>query len=201
LTTRRARSGSDQNPASDCSPSSSRSRVSFRARSKKLPQLEEAPLPAPGDALELEQVFVNLVLNAADSMPGGGRLVIWTQRAPREALEVGLTRRADDPRTSLRSRKRDERLSLWVATHDAEEVVMVVIADSGQGVKSGDEERIFEPFFTTKAPDQGSGLGLAVVRRLVDAMGGMVWVQAAREGGAAFHLVLPIFAGETAAPR
>jgi len=166
-----------------------------------LTQLEEAPLPARGDTLALEQVFVNLILNAADAMPGGGRLVIWTQRAPRQALEGGLMRRAGDARTSMPSRRRDERLAQWVSTHDAEDVAMVVMADSGHGVQPGDEERIFEPFVTTKAPDQGSGLGLAVVRRLVDAMRGMVWVQTAREGGAAFHLVFPIFNTDPATAR
>ncbi len=166
-----------------------------------LTQFDEAPLPAPGDALELEQVFVNLLLNAADAMPGGGRLVIWTQRAPRQALEGGLMRRAGDARTSMPSRLRDERLAQWVSTHDAEDVAMVVLADSGHGVQPGDEERIFEPFVTTKPPDQGSGLGLAVVRRLVDAMRGLVWVQSAREGGAAFHLVFPIATADAATAR
>ena len=68
----------------------------------------------------------------------------------------------------------------------------LVVADSGHGVPRGDEERIFEPFVTTKSAGKGTGLGLAIVRRMVDQLDGLIWVQRSREGGAAFHLVLPI---------
>jgi signal transduction histidine kinase len=53
-------------------------------------------------------------------------------------------------------------------------------------------ERIFDPFFTTKPPGKGTGLGLAIVARIVDNLGGVVWVRPAREGGAAFVMMFPL---------
>jgi two-component system NtrC family sensor kinase len=65
------------------------------------------------------------------------------------------------------------------------------VADSGNGVPLSDRERIFDPFFTTKPPGAGTGLGLAIVQRIVHELGGLVWVDDAREGGAAFKVFLP----------
>ena len=167
-------------------------------------QIDEQPLPVAATALQLEQTFTNLVLNAADAMAGSGRLSIYTRRVPRTALVDGSMRRAADrtapvpsgPPTLAPPRPRNERLDRWVAERSDAFVVKVVFADSGHGVKRGDEERIFEPFVTTKPSERGTGLGLAVVRRLVDVMEGLVWVQPSREGGAAFHLVLPLHVEE-----
>jgi signal transduction histidine kinase len=65
------------------------------------------------------------------------------------------------------------------------------VADAGPGVPESERDRIFDPFYTTKAPGAGTGLGLAIVQRLVDEMRGLVWVERAREGGAAFKIFLP----------
>jgi signal transduction histidine kinase len=59
-------------------------------------------------------------------------------------------------------------------------------------VPEEESERIFDPFYTTREPGKGTGLGLAIVLRIVENFQGIVWVQEAREGGAAFHLLLPI---------
>ena len=64
--------------------------------------------------------------------------------------------------------------------------------DSGPGVSPEHAERIFDPFFTTKEPGKGTGLGLAIVARVVENLDGIVWVDRAREGGAAFHLLFPL---------
>jgi hypothetical protein len=154
-------------------------------------QLDTAPLPVPGTALELEQAFANLLLNAVDAMPGGGTLAVWTKRLARTSLVEGSPRRSGDVSAPVPFR-RDERMERWIASHEIAQVVKVVVADSGHGVADGHEERIFEPFVTTKASTHGTGLGLPIVRGVVDAMGGLVWVQRSREGGAAFHIVLPI---------
>jgi len=154
-------------------------------------RLDTAPLQVRGTDLELEQVFANLVLNAVDAMPGGGTLAFWTRRIPRTALADGSPRRAGDALVHEPSR-RDGRMDQWLAAHGAPHVVKIVVADSGHGVARGYEERIFEPFVTTKEADSGTGLGLSIVRGIVDAMQGIVWVQRSREGGAAFHLVLPL---------
>jgi signal transduction histidine kinase len=68
---------------------------------------------------------------------------------------------------------------------------LLLVADSGPGVAVEDRDRIFDPFYTTKAPGRGTGLGLAIVARVVDDMGGVVWVDTAREGGAAFKIFFP----------
>jgi C4-dicarboxylate-specific signal transduction histidine kinase len=72
-----------------------------------------------------------------------------------------------------------------------QEGALVFVADSGSGVPPEDREKIFEPFYTTKEPGRGTGLGLAIVARSVDDMGGVVWVDDAREGGAAFKMFFP----------
>jgi signal transduction histidine kinase len=69
--------------------------------------------------------------------------------------------------------------------------VFLLVADTGPGIPFADRERVFDPFFTTKDPGQGTGLGLAIVARTVHEHGGIVWVDCAREGGAAFKVFLP----------
>ncbi|MBM4195111.1 MAG: HAMP domain-containing histidine kinase [Gemmatimonadetes bacterium] len=159
-------------------------------------QVSPAPKPTRGSALELEQAIANLVLNAAAAMPEGGRLVIWAERFNRQALLDATQRRTDDEGGRIiHPRRPDDRLSTWLESLDVEEVVKIVVADSGHGFGHGNLEEIFEPFFTSKGADDGVGLGLTVVRRVVDAMDGIVWAQRSREGGAAFHIVLPVQAG------
>jgi C4-dicarboxylate-specific signal transduction histidine kinase len=68
---------------------------------------------------------------------------------------------------------------------------LVFVADSGPGVPPEDRAKVFEPFFTTKEPGRGTGLGLAIVARSVYDMGGLIWVDTAREGGAVFKIFLP----------
>ncbi len=156
-------------------------------------QVSEAPKPTRGTAIELEQAIANLVLNAAAAMPEGGRLVIWAERFNREALLAASKRRTDgDEGRIVHPRRSDDRLSTWLESLDVEEVVKIVVADSGHGFHHGNLEKVFEPFFTSKAADDGVGLGLTVVRRVVDSMDGIVWAQKSREGGAAFHIVLPV---------
>lgn len=155
-------------------------------------QLSDKPKPTRGTAVELEQAIANLVLNAAAAMPEGGRLVIWAERFNRQALLDASTRRTDSEGKIVHPRRADDRLSSWLATLDVDEVVKIVVADSGHGFHHGNVEKIFEPFFTEKAGDGGVGLGLTVVRRVVDAMDGIVWAQKSREGGLAFHIVLPV---------
>jgi signal transduction histidine kinase len=60
-------------------------------------------------------------------------------------------------------------------------------------VPTEDEERIFEPFYSTKQPGKGTGLGLAIVASTIENLGGTIWVQRAREGGAAFVVLLPLY--------
>jgi signal transduction histidine kinase len=155
-------------------------------------QISDKPKPTRGTAIELEQAIANLVLNAAAAMPEGGRLVIWAERFSREGMLEASTRRTDSEGKIVHPRRADDRLSTWLESLDVDEVVKIVVADSGHGFHHGDLDKIFEPFFTNKPGNDGIGLGLTVVRRVVDSMDGIVWAQRSREGGAAFHIVLPV---------
>jgi len=144
-----------------------------------------------GQRHEFEQVLVNLMINAADAMKGEGRLVIYTERTSRETLRLPATRRELNGAPSAIEHAPLTRAEVWLERTPASDVVKVVVADSGPGIDPSLSEKIFDPFFTTKDPGKGTGLGLAIVSRVVDNLGGTIWVTTAREGGAAFHLLLP----------
>jgi two-component system NtrC family sensor kinase len=136
----------------------------------------------------LEQALVNLVLNAVDAAPGDA-VVVGTRRwaydpgraAPRRDSDPGLASFLRQPA------RRPARVEFSAGAPGA----LVFVADGGPGVRPQDREKIFEPFFTTKPPGRGTGLGLAIVARAVHEMGGVVWVDSAREGGAAFKMFFP----------
>ena len=154
----------------------------------------EAPV-VNGDRHELEQVFVNLLLNAADATGDSGVIAVSTTVMTRANIQRGFERRASDALASGTPHPPSPRVSAWLAREErSDEFVKIIVADSGTGVPEADVERIFDPFFTTKEPGRGTGLGLAIVARTVDNFGGIVWVERAREGGAALHLFLPIVA-------
>src|SRR6266571_2537887 len=143
-----------------------------------------------GRAHVLEQTLVNLLLNAVDATPPGGAIIIGARRW---AYEPGqsLPKRASDPGTAHFPRV-SERRPARVEFADGQPGTLIFVADSGPGVPAADREKVFEPFYTTKEPGRGTGLGLAIVARSVHEMGGVVWVDGAREGGAAFKLVFLI---------
>ena len=124
------------------------------------------------DPSQLEQVLLNLGVNARDAMPGGGTLRIVTQ-------EVVLTRGRDRD-AGARSRARDITSAL-------------IVSDTGSGMDEETRSRIFEPFFTTKGPGKGTGLGLATVYGIVKQSDGGITVDSdARRG---LH-VLDLSAGQ-----
>ena len=142
---------------------------------------------------DLEQVFVNLMLNAIDAMDHEGLVALRTRINDVSAFGEGSDKRRTD-RTQERWTHRPSRRALaWLSRPDSpNRFLQVVIADSGTGVAPEDEERIFEPFFSTKQPGKGTGLGLAIVASTIENLGGTIWVQRAREGGAAFVILLPL---------
>ena len=153
-----------------------------------------------GERHDLEQVFVNVLLNAAHAVEPTGEVAIRTTCMTRETLEAGMVRAGDAPGTSV-PHMPSPRVHRWLESENRpEEVVKIIIADSGPGVPDEDSERIFDPFFTTREPGKGTGLGLAIVLRIVENFQGIVWVQKAREGGAAFHLLFPLAPETPGAP-
>jgi two-component system cell cycle sensor histidine kinase/response regulator CckA len=120
------------------------------------------------DQAQLEQVIINLAVNARDAMPEGGTLTIRTDK-------VHLAR----------TTKRD------VETMPAGDYTQIEVADSGCGVSQEHLDRIFEPFFTTKEVGAGTGLGLSMVYGIVKQTGGFIFVDSTLETGTTFTILLP----------
>jgi two-component system, NtrC family, sensor kinase len=142
---------------------------------------------------DLEQAFVNLLLNAVEAMQGVGHLALRSRIVSAAMLRTADARRHDDATSDRFTHVPNARLIAWLDRPDRPEAALqVVVADSGPGVPSDDAERVFEPFYSSKSETRGTGLGLAIVAQTVEGLGGTIWVQPAREGGAAFVMLLPL---------
>ena len=152
-----------------------------------------------GDESQLSQVFINIVLNAIDAMPNGGKLQIQTRGYVLEYLSgdwpqgMYSRRRKSDPDESDYSHLRRPYLFSTRLTKfsKGDRLVKLVITDTGSGIRKEDLENIFDPFFTTKAPDKGTGLGLSISLRIIESVGGEIRVESEIGKGTTFELYFP----------
>ncbi|HEX6107710.1 MAG TPA: PAS domain S-box protein [Gemmatimonadales bacterium] len=123
------------------------------------------------DPARVEQILMNLVLNARDAMPRGGRVTVETSVVSLEATEAKRGAAASPP--------------------PSQRYVMLSVSDTGHGMDAATLQRIWEPFFTTKATGRGTGLGLSTVYGSVQQGGGFVWADSAAGKGTIIQVYWP----------
>jgi len=131
--------------------------------------LTEDLLATEVDQGQMEQVLLNLFINASDAMPGGGKIILKTMNATHNNIKDKLY---DDLKPG--------------------DYVLLTMTDTGTGMDKSTMERIFDPFFTTKEMSCGTGLGLASVYGIINAHGGYIDVESKKGQGSTFSLYLPV---------
>ncbi len=132
--------------------------------------------PVSADATQLDQVLLNLCVNARDAMPDGGRLALCAENVRLDKQHAGL-----------------------VPDAKPGPYVMIQLTDTGHGIPREIMSKIFDPFFTTKEPGKGTGLGLATVLGIVKSHGGFVDVRSEANQGSTFTIHLPAMPGNAVA--
>ncbi|MGO9481556.1 MAG: sensor histidine kinase, partial [Candidatus Kryptoniota bacterium] len=122
-----------------------------------------------GDPAQLQEVFVNLIVNAIHSMEN----VLQSGTPPRGSRKLTI--------------------STWCASENDQQAVQAVISDTGCGIAKENLQMIFNPFFTTKEVGKGTGLGLAITQRIVQDHKGTISVDSAVDEGTVFKLMFPVY--------
>ena len=138
-------------------------------------QLSAALLPIRADVSQVQQILMNLAINAQNAMPQRGRIIIETRVVP--AVEITTL-----PDTEIAP----------------EAYVSLSVSDTGVGMDTYTQEHAFEPFFTTKDNGKGTGLGLAMVHGIVEQHGGAISMESVPESGTAFRILFPALRREAA---
>jgi two-component system cell cycle sensor histidine kinase/response regulator CckA len=120
------------------------------------------------DSSQVEQVLINLAINAREAMPNGGKLTI-------KLANANVDQEPAYPHVELRP----------------DNYVVLEVQDNGRGITPEVKTRLFDPFFTTKAVGEGTGLGLATVYGIVKQSGGMIEVESEINAGSTFRIFLP----------
>jgi signal transduction histidine kinase len=136
-------------------------------------ELDDTLAPVYADPGQIEQVLLNLALNASDAMPDGGRLSFQTSMAELDDLP---TTSGEFPTTPVRH-------------------ACLMVRDSGHGMDRETAAHAFDPFFTTKESGKGTGLGLASVHGIVTQLGGRIWLYSEPGKGTVFKIFLPVSDG------
>jgi two-component system, cell cycle sensor histidine kinase and response regulator CckA len=130
--------------------------------------LPKAALAVEADPTQIEQVLMNLAINARDAMPSGGSL-----------------------RLAVRHSRVDESFTREHPPMPPGEYVLLEVTDTGTGMTAQTAARAFEPFFSTKHPSQGTGLGLSTVYGIIKQSGGFIWIDTELGRGTTFSIYLP----------
>ncbi len=139
-----------------------------RADTEIITGLEPEPGWVDADPVQIQQVLINLVVNAQDAMPAGGRITV----------EIGRHAAGPEPGDTI-------------VPIDPGRYVTLTVSDTGKGIDPTIQAHIFEPFFTTKPPGMGTGLGLSTVYGIVEQSGGRVGFRSTNDRGTTFIIYLP----------
>jgi two-component system NtrC family sensor kinase len=160
-------------------------------------RIEERLPPVHADRHQLQQVLINLFLNARDAMPDGGTITVEARRGdPAAELHQAA---GSNPTVRMGRRREDFNRAFrasFAETCAQVPCVRLEIRDTGEGILPENLAKVFDPFYTTKEPGKGTGLGLAICARIIDTFRGRITVESTPGEGTAFVLWLPVKAGE-----
>lgn len=142
------------------------------------------------DRGQLQQVLINLLINARDAMPDGGSIEVLVHEAC-----LNREQRGEAVKGVVRGRRKGDFGILFrmeAPENGTLRCIRIDVRDTGHGISEANIERIFDPFFTTKEPGKGTGLGLSIAARIIDSFGGRITVVSDHGLGTCFSLWLPL---------